>query len=78
MAVRTHTSIRDTLNGSINEGCGGAIRIEIDNVNSVALRGVRVHQDTRHKNGTMSTINQISDTRAVNEKRKLARLEGND
>jgi hypothetical protein len=39
-----HTSVRNALHGSVDEGGSRSIWIQIDDVNPVALRGMRVHQ----------------------------------
>lgn len=34
------TSVRDALNGSVDEGGSSSVRVQINDVNSVALRGM--------------------------------------
>jgi hypothetical protein len=43
-----HTSVCNALNGSVDEGGSSSVWIQIDNVNSVALRGMCVHQSAEN------------------------------
>jgi hypothetical protein len=54
-----HTSVRDALNSSINEGGSGSVRVQINDIHSVPLRGMRVHQHASIDNNTSLTVRGI-------------------
>jgi len=62
-----HTSVCNALNGSVDEGGSSSIWIQIDDVNPVALRGMRVHQNAGKK------IHQASITLAAIRKANIHR-----